>query len=302
MTLLRNPHLLLAITALLWGGNAIAGKFAVGHISPMMLTMFRWGIALAVMLYIARNELKADWPVIRKNWIYLVLMGAIGYTAFNFFLYSALRYISVINVTLEQSAMPIIIFVINFLLYKTRLKWLQIVGYVITVAGVVVTVSAGDPLRLFASGGRSISQGDILMLCAALCYGGYSVALRSKPKMHWKSFLTALIAAAFPAAILGAGFEAWAGDSQFPTTAQGLLVALYAGIFPSLVSQGFFIKGVEMLGANAAGLYINMVPIFGALLAVLLLGEQLFLYHALAFVLVVGGITLAQRTAAKTTA
>ncbi|MEL6947581.1 MAG: DMT family transporter, partial [Pseudomonadota bacterium] len=281
----------------LWGGNAIAGKLAVGHISPMMLTMFRWGIALAIMVVVAWPHLKKDWPIIRENWLYLFLMGAFGYTAFNFCLYSALQYISAINVTLEQSAMPIIIFLLNFLLYRTRVRFLQIVGYLITVVGVVVTVSAGDPMSLLASGGRSVSIGDLFMLCAALFYGGYSVALRAKPKMHWQSFLTALIAAAFPAAIVGAAMEAYAGASQFPVTLQGLLVALYAGIFPSLLSQGFFIRGVEMLGANAAGLYINLVPIFGALLAVAILGEQLFFFHAVAFVLVVGGITLAQRAA-----
>lgn len=283
----------------MWGGNAIAGKFAVGHISPMALTLFRWAIALAVVSAIAAPHIKNDWPVIKKHWIYLTLMGGIGYTSFNFFLYSALQYTSAINVTLEQSAMPIIIFLLNFALYKTGVTWLQVVGYCLTLVGVVVVVSSGDPVTFVMSGGEGVNRGDVLMLGAALCYGGYSVALRSKPPMHWLSFLTALVAAALVFAIAGASFEAASGNLQFPTTLQGLLVAVYAGIFPSLLSQGFFIKGVEMLGANAAGLYINLVPVFGALLAVLLLSESLFLFHAIAFVLVVGGITMAQQSAAK---
>jgi drug/metabolite transporter (DMT)-like permease len=300
VSLLHNPHLLLILTTLIWSGNAIAGKFAVGHVSPMMLTMGRWAIALAIMLAIAQGPLRRDWAIIRKNWIYLLLMGGLGYTAFNFFLYSALQHISAINVTLEQSAMPLVIFVLNYLIYRTGITWLQVTGFILTILGVLVTVSSGDPMSLWDNGGTALNRGDIYMLGAGLCYGGYSVALRSKPQMHWQSFLTSLVAGALIFATVGAAFEYQTGYLQFPTTLQGVLVIVYAGIFPSLVSQGFFIKGVEAFGPNVAGLYINLVPLFGALLAVLLLGEQLHLFHALAFVLVVGGIMIAQHKRAAT--
>ncbi|MEP0941383.1 MAG: DMT family transporter [Rhizobiaceae bacterium] len=301
MSLLRNPHLLLTLTTLIWSGNAIAGKFAVGHVSPMMLTMGRWAIALAIMLVIAQEPLRRDWAVIRRNWVYLLLMGGFGYTAFNFFLYSALQHISAINVTLEQSAMPLVIFLVNYLIYKTGITWLQVIGFILTLLGVFVTVSAGEPMSLLSNEGlSSLNRGDLYMLGAAICYGGYSAALRSKPQMHWQSFLTSLVAGALVFATVGAAFEYQAGHLQFPLTMQGILVVVFAGIFPSLVSQGFFIKGVEAFGANVAGLYINLVPVFGAILAVALLGEQLHLFHALAFVLVVGGIMIAQhKTAAR---
>ncbi|MEL6750935.1 MAG: DMT family transporter [Pseudomonadota bacterium] len=292
---LANPHLALLLTTLIWGGNAVAGRFAVDHISPMMLTAARWGIALALVAPFAWPHLKRDWPVVKERWVYLAACGAVGYTAFNFFLYSGLQTLSAIDVTLEQSAMPIVIFVLNYLIYRTGVRWLQLLGYAITVVGVLVVVSRGAPLSLFA-GEASLGIGDFFMLCAAICYGGYSVALRSKPPMHWLSFLACLVAAAFVASLLGLAAEGASGGLLLPTTMQGTLVALYAGVFPSLVAQGLFIFGVERLGANLAGLYINMVPVFGALLAVAMLGEQLFAFHALAFVLVVGGILLAQRS------
>lgn len=288
------PHLLLAITALMWSGNAIAGKFAIGHISPMMLTMGRWSVALLVMVCIGRKYLRHDWATICENWLYLLLMGGFGYTVFNFCLYSGVQYISAINVTLEQSAMPIFIFVLNFIIYRTGITWLQLAGFLATLLGVLITVSAGDPFGMLARGREGINRGDVFMLIAALSYSGYSVALRSKPKMHWQSLLTSLIAGGLIFAMVGAIFEYQAGNSQFPQTMQGVLVVLYAGLFPSLISQGFFIKGVEALGANVAGLFINLVPVFGALLAVILLNETLHLFHALAFVLVVGGIMIAQ--------
>ena len=295
MHALANPHLLLTITTLIWAGNAIAGKFALGHVSPMILTLGRWGLALLIISVIARKQIIADWPIIRKNWLYLLLMGGVGYTAFNYCLYSAAQYTSAINITLEQSAMPIIIFILSFLIYRTGVTWMQLFGYGLTFIGVLVTVSAGDPLSLLNADGAGINRGDIIMFFAALFYGGYSAGLKSKPQMHWQSFLAALVAAALIVAVIGAVFEFQAGNAQFPVTTQGIAVVIFAGIFPSLVSQGFFIKGVEAFGANIAGLYINLVPVFGALLAVLLLGETLYLFHAVAFVLVVGGILIAQQ-------
>lgn len=295
LSALRNPHLLLAVTAFIWGGNAVAGKFAVGHVSPMILTCLRWAIASGLATYFAYPHLRRDWPKIRKHWLYLLLMGGIGYTVFNFFLYSALKHTSPINVTLEQSAMPVVIFVLTFLIYRIGVHGMQLAGYSLTVIGVLVVVSAGEPLSFIASGGAGLNRGDVLMLGAALAYGGYSAFLRSKPELHWLSFLTCLIAAALVFSLVGAAIEIRFGDPILPVTTQGWLVVLYAGIFPSLVAQGCFIQGVEKLGANTAGLYINLVPVSGALLSVLLLGDTLYFYHAIAFVLVVGGITLAQQ-------
>ncbi len=295
MALIRNPHLLLALTALIWSGNAVAGKLAVGHVSPMMLTMSRWAVALLIIGFIARREIRTDWNIIQKNWLYLLLMGGLGYTGFNYCLYSGLQHISAINVTLEQSAMPLVIFILNFAIYRTGITWLQVVGFLLTLLGVVITVSSGQPLNLLTGKGSGINIGDVYMLFASIFYGGYSVALRSKPDMNWKSFLACLVAGALVFAIIGALVEFQAGQLQMSMTLQGISAILYAGVVASLVAQGLFIKGVEALGANIAGLYINFVPVFGAMLAILLLGEQLYRFHAVAFVFVVGGIMIAQR-------
>jgi len=257
--------------------------------------MGRWAIALLIIGTIARKQIRSDWTVIRHNWLYLLLMGGVGYTIFNFCLYSGLHFISAINATLEQSAMPIVIFALNYAIYRTGVTWLQVFGFVLTLVGVAVTVSQGDLLSLFQGESTGINMGDVFMFFAALAYGGYSVALRSKPDMHWQSFLACLVTGALIFATFGWMFEMQAGLSQAPSTLQGWLVIIYAGIFPSLLSQGLFIKGVESFGPNVAGLYINLVPVFGALLAVSLLGEQLHAFHAIAFVLVVGGIMIAQR-------
>lgn len=114
-TIVNNGGIMLLFAAFLWGGNAVAGKLANGEVSPMLLTFFRWFLASIIVVLIARKHLAADWKVIRANIWYFVLMAPIGFTLFNLMLYSALTYTTALNVTIEQAAMPMFIFLINFI-------------------------------------------------------------------------------------------------------------------------------------------------------------------------------------------
>lgn len=286
-----NATLLLVLTTLFWGGNAVAGKFAVGHVSPMVLTACRWLIAAAILLIAARAHLARDWPVIRANIGYLFLLGAFGFAIFNATLYSALKFTTAINVTILQAAMPMFIFALNFAAFRTHVHWAQIIGYTVTLLGVVLTASQGEPAKLL---GLTLNKGDLLMLVGSLIYATYSVALRARPNIHWLSFLTALVTAAAVASLGLAAYEIADGTAIWPATSTAWAVIAYTIVFPSLIGQAFFARGVELIGSNRAGLFLNLVPIFGSLLAVGLLGEAFQLYHALAMALVIGGIALAQ--------
>ncbi len=290
--LANNAVILLTLTALIWGGNAVAGKFAVGHISPLLLTCSRWTLAALLLIIIAHRHLRADWPAIRARLPYLFIMGATGFAVFNGLLYTALKFTTAINVTILQAGMPMFIFMLNFLAFQTRPHWGQIVGYGLTLVGVLLTAAAGDFSTL---ADLDINRGDLIMLLAALVYAGYSVALASKPVMHWLSFLTVLVSSAAAASIFMAFYEATTAVFIWPATVTGWTVVAYTAIFPSILAQGFYIRGIELLGGNKAGLFLNLVPIFGALLSVLLLGEALHVYHTVALALVIGGILLAQR-------
>ena len=292
---LDRPFVLLTLTALFWGGNAVAGRFADGFVSPMWLTFGRWSIAVVIVGWLGREAIRRDLPVMRERWRYLALMGATGFTLFNFMLYTALHYTSAINVAIEQSAMPLFIFVLSYALFRTRVRPVQLAGFALTAAGVWVTATYGDVLGVFSGDGPGLNRGDLIMVFAALAYAAYTAALPAKPAMDPLSFLFSLMLAAWVVALLGLGFETWAGAALPPQGVQGWLVVLYAGIFPSILAQAFYIRGVEGIGANAAGLFINLVPVFAAILSVLLLGEALRPFHAVAFVLVVGGVWLAGR-------
>jgi drug/metabolite transporter (DMT)-like permease len=288
----QKAYILLLITAFAWGGNAVAGKLAVGHISPLLLTLLRWVVALSVITLISFPQLVKDFRATIKHLPFLILMGFMGFTTFNALFYTALHYTSAINCVIEQAGMPMLIFLGNFFFFRMRASWGQVAGFVLTLFGVALTASNGDLSTLLS---LNLNFGDALMLLAVVVYAGYTIALRYKPDLHWKTTMAAMSVGALIAAAPLAGFEIWNGSAMYPDLF-GWGVVIYIGLFPSLVAQICFIMGVEAIGANRAGLFINMVPIFGTMLSVLIIGETLHLYHVIALVLVLGGIVIAERS------
>jgi len=293
-----HAYVLLVITMIFWGGNAVAGRLAVGEISPFMLTCCRWTFGAAILLIIARHRIREDWPVIRRHLPYLIFMGATGFALFNALLYTALIDTTAINATIIQAGMPMVIFALNFLIFRTRVRWVQILGYSITLIGVMVAAARGDFAEL---AGLNINRGDLIMVLAVLVYSTYSSMLHAKPPLHWLSFLTMLFVVAAITSIPLALYEATTPRFIWPTSLAGFGVIFYTAIFPSIIGQALFIRGIELIGGNAAGLFVNLVPIFGAILAVLLLGEIFQNYHGIALILVLGGIMFAQRSSGMPT-
>lgn len=286
-----NPYTLLALATLFWAGNAIAGKLAAGEISPVALTFARWFFACIAFYYLARPHLKADWPAIRKNLPILFSLGALGFGAFNIGLYWALQYTTAINVTIEQAATPVLIILANYLFFGMRITALQFMGVMLTVTGVLVTAARGAPLSIIETG---VNRGDAMMLVCVMLYSGYTVALRFRPDIHWTSLMFMLTSSATLFAIPFYGVEIVQEGFRAPSPKAWTIIA-YTAIFPSMLAQLFFIRGVALLGANRAGLFFNLVPIFAALLAVFILGELFEAYHLAGIALVLGGIALAER-------
>jgi len=291
----RTAYVLLLLTTLFWGGNSVAGKLAVGHISPMVLTTTRWAFALAIIAALGWPNIRRDWPLIRRNAPILLLLGTLGFTLFNIALYNALVYTTAINTAVEQAGIPMLIFLFSFLLFRTRVTWAQIAGVVLSVAGVVLTASHGEPARLLE---MDINFGDLLMLGGIIVYGIYTVLLRLKPRIHWQSLMTSLTAVALVTSLPFLWAEQARGEMILPDRT-GWAILVYVVIFPSILSQIFFIRSIELIGPNRAGLFVNLVPIFGTMLSLLVLGEAFHLYHAIALVLVFAGIWLAETSGRK---
>ncbi len=283
--------LLLTVTALCWGGNAIFARLAVGEVSPMALVGLRWLFVLLLVGVIARRGLVADWPRLRPHLGRIALMGALGFTVFNAIFYVAAHHTTAVNLGILQAVMPVFIFVLAYLRFATRVTALQVLGVIAAIAGVTLVAAHGEWQRLVA---LEFNIGDLMMLGACVLYAGYTVALRDRPAVAPLSFFAVLAAAAFVTSIPFAAWEWLAGGLQLPTPT-GWTIIVAVALFPSLLGQILFMRGVEIIGPGRAGLFMNLVPVIAAGLAVLFLDEPFMWFHAAALALVFGGIWMSER-------
>jgi drug/metabolite transporter (DMT)-like permease len=290
----NSPMLLLSLTALMWGGNSVAGRLAVGEISPMALVFWRWALACVPLLIVARANLKADIEIIRPRWRYIALAAILGFTAFNSLFYISAHQTSAVNISILQGIIPGVVVIGAWCFYGIRLRSLQAVGVLITMAGVVVIAARGDWATLRT---LDFNFGDVLMIVAAVLYATYILLLRRRPAAVTSiGLFTAMAVVAFVTSAPLLIIEIAEGQFFWPS-AKGLAVLAYVALFPSLISQIFFMRGVQLIGPSRAGVFVNLVPIFGALLAVLLLGEPFAFYHAASLCMVLAGLWLAERSA-----
>jgi drug/metabolite transporter (DMT)-like permease len=181
----------------------------------------------------------------------------------------------------------------SLLLFREPLTRGQIAGIVVSLVGVVVIVSAGDPARLASF---ALNAGDVAVLVAMAIYALYSTLLRRRPGMTQVSFLA--LTMGFGALML-VPFTAgeWLAGERAPAPTLAMIAAiLYVAIFPSILGYLCFNRGVQLIGANRAGPFFHLIPLFGAALSVVFLGERPALYHGLAAILVIGGVFIASRT------
>lgn len=282
---------MLVLAPLLWGGNAVAGKFATADWQPFTLTSVRWALAALLLLPFAWRPLQRDKAVILQNLPLLVGLGAFGMCLFNLLMYLALNTTSAINVSIIQALMPGMIMIANRVVLQQRSGPVQLLGLALSMLGVLLVTTAGDPATLLAEG---LVRGDAWMLLACVFYAAYTFALRWKPALHWMSFMWVIAVSAFLMTLPFAAWE-WSQAPQRAVPWSGWLIVGYVVLFPTVISQICWARGVELIGSNRAGLFFNLIPIFGAALAVILLGERFAWYHAVGLALVLGGITLAER-------
>ncbi len=285
-----RAYALLTGTTLCWGLNAIISRLAVGEISPMQLVTFRWLGVLGILLVFARRHVITDWPVLRRHLPFLALMGSCGFTLFNALFYTAGHYTSAINIGILQGSIPIFVLLGSLLLLRHPIGPIQGCGVAVTLAGVVIVASHGDLAELAA---LKVNRGDGYMLIACFFYAAYSIGLSRRPNVSALGLFAVMAATAWVVSLPLVGYEIWQQGWTAPTPRGWLLVALVT-LLPSLIAQIFFIQGVALIGPGRAGVFVNLVPVFASIMAVVFLGESFQPYHALALFLVLGGIGLSE--------
>ncbi len=279
---------LLFLATLGWGSNTIASRLAVGEVSPMLLIFFRWGFVVVILLSLYWRQMIDEWPIIRPRLKWLLIMGGCGLSLFNAFFYIAAHSTTAVNLGIIQSTMPGMILLGSFMFFGDRINRLQFSGLLLTLLGVGVIVTQGSIEQLMQ---LTFNHGDLLMIFACSFYAMYTVGLKSRPKISGMVMLAYFSVAAFLMTIPLMIFESFIYGTVMPGV-KGFAIVFYIAMVPSFLSQIFFMRGVDLIGPGSAGLYANLVPIFSAIMAVLLLSEEFALFHLAAMLLVFGGIGL----------
>lgn len=286
-----QAYLLLTLCAMSWGANAVAGRLAVGEVSPMLLTCLRWVGVVVLVVVFARATVVAHAAVLRQRWRYLALMGAFGFTLFNVLYYVAAHRTSAINLGILQGAVPVMVLLGSAVVYGTAVRPVQVVGILVTLLGVLVVTTGG---RVQGLASLVFNSGDLLMLVACAVYAAYTVALRHRPEVPGMAIFGVMSVAAMLSSLPFAAWEALSG-AVTPPTPRGWAVIGFVIVVPSFIAQLTFMRGVQLVGPARAGVFINLVPVFAAAFSVAVLGERFAFHHALALALVLGGIAIAER-------
>jgi len=250
-------------------------------------------VAVAVMMPFAWKDIRAHWPVIRREWRMMVWLAFWGTGLHNVFAYAGLQYTTAVNGVILTSSVPVMIIVLAWLVYRETITAAQSLGVVISLAGVLAILTRGD-LSVLAQ--LSLNKGDVIILVGMLFWAAYTVFLRHKPPdLPGIALLAAcgaigivLMLPFFLAEMLFMG-------GRIEVTPATMAAMVYVGIFPTFVGYVFWNRGVAEVGSNVAGIFMHLMPVFGSLLAWMFLGERIRPFHLAGIALILAGIALTTR-------
>lgn len=293
--------LLMLLPPLMWAGNAVVGKLAVGAMPPVAMNFVRWTLALALLWPLGRAAFR-DLNALKLRWKYLAAVGLLGMGSYNALQYMALHTSTPLNATLITASSPVWMLAIGALFYGQRPRGRELLGAALSLLGVALVISRGQPASLLQ---LQFVAGDLLMLLAILSWGFYSWLLArppahmqgaQRPDWDWAGFLAVQMAFGLVWCGLSAGVElAVSADAQWHWSPKVAAILLYVAIGPSLIAYRCWGLGVATVGPAVASFFVNLTPVFAAILSAALLGEAPQWFHFAAFSLIVAGIAVSSR-------
>jgi drug/metabolite transporter (DMT)-like permease len=287
----------LVIPPLLWAGNAVVGRMVGALVSPMTFNLLRWTLAFLILLTLARQVLRRDSPLWRQ-WRRFAVLGLLGTSGYNALNYLALHTSSAINVTLVGASTPVWMLLIGRLFFHQAISARQMLGAAVSIVGVLLVLSRGEWGVLMQ---LQLVPGDFYVLAASIGWAVYSWMLMhptpesASIRAQWTPFLLAQVAFGLLWSALFTTGE-WLLTPAHVDWGWPLLAAVvYVAIGPSIVAYGAFGAGIQRAGPHVAAHFINLTPLFTALLSAVFLGEAPNIYHAMAFGLIVIGIALSRK-------
>ena len=283
------PYLLLTLTVLFWSGNFVLGRGIRHLIPPVSLNFWRWVGALAILLPFALPRVVRQRRLVARHWKLMALLSIPSITVFNAFIYSALRSTTATNTALVNAMIPVFIVLLLWVVFKEPVKKRTAAGVLISTVGLSFIISRGNPAALAT---LTFSNGDLWTLGAGFAWALYSVMLRRRPpQMDPVVFLAVLVAFGV---VFSLPFYVWELGrlGGFRLTAASLGSIAYVCVFPSVLAYIFWNSGVDRVGADRAGIFFHLMPVFSIVLAVLFLHERLRLFHLIGMILIFSGIAL----------
>jgi drug/metabolite transporter (DMT)-like permease len=289
---LASPYLLLAGAAFFWATNMVVGRAAHELIPPIAFNFWRWTLALLILLPFAWRDLVRYRGLIVREWKILTALALTGMTVFHSLIYLGLSLSPAINALLLFATSPLFFVLLAWLLVGERITLGQGLGILASIAGATLVIARGDLQVLL---GLRFAPGDLWLLAGVILWALYSVLLRRRPQaLPPLALLGATVSIALLLLAPVYALELWSG-ARVQVSPASLASLAYVALFPSVVAYVFWNRGVREVGPNAAGVTLQLMPVFGALLAVAFLGERLAAYHWLGGALVLAGILLAWR-------
>ncbi|MGR3807561.1 DMT family transporter [Pasteurella testudinis] len=288
-------YLGLLFAALFWGGNFMFGKIISADIPPIILNFSRWFPAAIILLLLFHRRLKPSLGLIRRYWLLLTALGILGIIFFPVFLYQGLLTTTALNASIYLAAVPMATLLINHLIFRDPIQSRMLFGAMLSFIGVLYLLIQGDPSNILHV---NINNGDIWAIGSALSWAVYCSIVRLKPSQLLNSvFVTALVAIGvllFTPVYL---YTVIQGESAVYTelSANQWWIVLYLIIFPSILSYVFWNYGIGVVGSAKGASFTNAVPLFAALLSILILREPIHVYHLISSILIISGLVLCNR-------
>jgi drug/metabolite transporter (DMT)-like permease len=282
--------ILLVASSFFWSGNFFTGKIAsLSSLSPFKLSFLRWSLAFLLLMPFTYKKIIEDIEKYKKNFFYLMITSVLGVTIFNTFTYLSLQTSMVINSSIMTSAAPLLIIFFSWLIYKTPTYPMQFFGIILSIFGVLLIISKANYTNLID---LNFTKGDLWMLAAVFSWGLYSVLLKKID--NTLSQLATLQVMIFFGLIFIFPFYIIESldNSYFPKNSNEFLMISYVAIFASITSFFAWNKGVSILGANKASLFLHLIPVFSSIWAIIFLGESFSFFHLLGMAFIIFGIIL----------
>ena len=286
-------YLLLILTTFFWSGNFIVGKAAsIYQIPPFSLNFYRWLFAFLILLPFTFKEILVNKKYIIDNIGFFIILGITSITIFNSIVYYSLYYTQVISGVLMISTIPVWIMFIASILNIEKTNLFQIIGVILSLTGVLFIITKAD-IELIKS--LNFNKGDLSMVVAMFSWAIYSALLKKKTYEVSQIALLEVIIICGLLFLIPVYFIEMSLGNSIIIGKPFILTLAYVVLFPGIFAFLFWIKGIAIIGANRAGVFLHLMPIFGALMAMIIFGEKFMFYHFLGAIFIIAGITLSNK-------